>query len=142
MRYSALTMLLVMVLLPVQVFTEQVQGQVAGVPDGDTLLPDVSGQAAPTRRKPTKDEILVQLNPLLGTSYSNYDDFYKNQLIAGHFLGLAIGDNIHPELQTHLTQAEKILRDKGLSDKASDWGIYKIGGGGPESGGHRWGAGY
>ena len=119
MRYSALAMLLVMLLLPVQVFAEQVQGRVDGDHDGDTLLPNGSGQAAPTRRKPTKDEIVVQLNPLLGTSYSNYNDFYKNQLKAGHFLGLAIEDNIHPELQTHLTQAEKALRDKGLSDKAS-----------------------
>ena len=139
MRYSAFVMLLVMLLLPVQVFAEQAQGRVDGVYDGDTLLPNGAGQAAPMRRKPTKDEIVVQLNPLLGTSYSNYNDFYKNQLKAGHFLGLAIGDNIHPELQTHLTQAEKALRDKGLSDKASDWGIYKIGGGGTESGGHRWG---
>ena len=139
MRYSALVMLLVMLLLPVQVFAEQVQGRVDGVHDGDTLLPNGAGQAAPTRRKPTKDEIVVQLNPLLGTSYSNYNDFFKNQLKAGHFLGLAIGDNIHPELQTQLTQAEKALRDKGLSDKASDWGIYKISGGGTESGGHRWG---
>jgi hypothetical protein len=141
MRYSAFVMLLVMLLLllPVQVFAEQVRGRVVGVHDDDTLLPNGSGQAAPTRRKPTEDEIVVQLNPLLGTSYSNYNDFYKNQLKAGHFLGLAIEDNIHPELQTHLTQAEKALRDKGFSDKASDWGIYKIGGGGPESGGHRWG---
>jgi hypothetical protein len=138
MRYSAFVMLLAMLLLPVQVFAEQVRGRVVGVHDDDTLLPNGSGQAAPTRRKPTEDEIVVQLNPLLGTSYSNYNDFYKNQLKGGHFLGLAIGDNIHPELQTHLTQAEKVLRDKGLSDKASDWGIYKIGGGGPESGGHRW----
>jgi hypothetical protein len=139
MRYSAFVMLLAMLLLPVQVFAEQVRGRVVGVHDDDTLLPNGSGQAAPTRRKPTEDEILVQLNPLLGTSYSNYNDFYKNQLKAGHFLGLAIEDNIHPEIQTHLTQAEKALRDKGLSDKASDWGIYKIDGGGPESGGHRWG---
>jgi len=139
MRYITLVMLLVMLLLPVQVFAEQVQGRVGGVHDGDTLLPKGSGQAAPTRRKPTKDEIVVQLNRLLGASYSNYNDFFKNQLKAGHFLGLAIGDNIHPELQAHLTQAEKALRDKGLSDKASDWGIYKIGGGGLESGGHRWG---
>jgi hypothetical protein len=139
MRYSAPVMLLVMLLLPVQVFAEQVQGRVDGVHYGDTLLPNESGHTAPTRRKPTKDEIVAQLNPLLGTSYSNYNDFFKNQLKAGHFLGLAIGDNIHPELQAHLTQAEKALRDKGLSDKASDWGIYKIGGGGIESGGHRWG---
>jgi hypothetical protein len=53
MRYSALVMLL----LPVQVFAEQVQGRVAGVHDGYTLLANGSGQAAPTRRKPIKDEI-------------------------------------------------------------------------------------
>jgi hypothetical protein len=70
-------MLLVMLLLPVQVFGEQVRGRgVVGVHDGDTLLPNGSGQAAPTRRKPTEDEIVVQLNPLLGTSYSNYNDFW------------------------------------------------------------------
>jgi hypothetical protein len=78
MRYSAFVMLLllVMLLLPVQVFAEQVRGWVVGVHDGDTLLPNGSGQAAPTRRKPTEDEIVVQLNPLLGTSYSNYNDFW------------------------------------------------------------------
>ena len=139
MLYSVLVMLFVMLLLPMKVLAGQAQGRVDGVHDGDTLLPNGSGQAAPTQRKPTKDEIVVQLNPLLRTAYSNYNDFYKNQLKAGHFLGLAIGDNIHPELQTQLIQAEKALRDKGLSDKASDWGIYRIGGGGPESGGRRWG---
>ncbi len=92
---------------------------------------------ATKKPKPTPDQTAVQLGALLGQSFSNYNDFYNsNTLQQGRFLGQLI-KKIHPDLQAKLTAAENALNGQGYVSQPGS--IYKIGGGDPLSGGHRWG---
>lgn len=85
----------------------------------------------------SSDDIAVQLGPLLGKSFANYNDFFKSGILQqGRFLGQLI-NKIHPDLQAKLTAAENALNGQGYTSQPGS--IYKIGGGDPASGGHRWG---